>query len=229
MPRMARAVAAGLPHHVTQRGNRGLDVFFTADDRQEYLVRLAEYAGRHGLKVWAYCLMSNHVHLVVVPSRPESLADTLRPLHMRHAQRVNAERGWQGHLWQGRYFSCPLDEPHLWEAVRYVERNPVRAGIVGRAEAYPWSSAAPHCGLRADPVLSPDLPLLGAVDDWPAWLEAPDDAVSLEQLEILRRRTHTGLPCGNQSFVKRVARLVGRPLEDRSRGRPKVRKAGGRA
>jgi len=222
MPRLARVVAAGLPHHVTQRGNRGADVFFTSADRQDYLIRLGEYADQHGLRVWAYCLMANHVHLVVVPERPESLAAVLRPLHMRHAQRMNEQHGWVGHLWQGRYFSCALDEAHLWDAVRYVECNPVRAGLVVEAADYPWSSAAPHCGLRKDPVLSPDLPLLGTVRNWPAWLRETGDTA---EFELIRRRTLRGLPCGAEAFVEHVARLMGRPLLERPRGRPRKDRA----
>ncbi len=217
MSRPPRVVIPGLPHHLTQRGNRGQDVFYTPGDRQQYLVWLAESAQRYGLKVWAYCLMTNHVHLIVVPETPEAVAHALRDLHKRHAQRLNAERGWQGHLWQARYYSCVLDEAHLWEAVRYVERNPVRAGLVPAAEAYPWSSAAVHCGLRTDPVVSPDLPLVAAIDDWQTWLTSPEDETALASL---RRATAKGLPCGDSSFLELIESRVGIPLRDRHRGRP---------
>ena len=129
MPRMARVVIPGCPHHLTQRGNRREDVFFTAADRQRYLELLAEYAEKHGLAVQAYCLMTNHVHLVVVPRAEASLGAALKPVHMRYAQHVNWTQHIGGRLWQGRFFSCPLDEEHLWAAVRYVECNPVRAGM----------------------------------------------------------------------------------------------------
>jgi putative transposase len=218
MSRTARVVAPGMPHHVTQRGNRGLDVFFAADDYQQYLIWLAEYASRHDLKVWTYCLMTNHVHLVVVPGSAESLARTLRPLQMRHTKRINDERGWRGHLWRSRYYSCPLDGPHLWAAVRYVERNPVRSGLVTEAEAYPWSSAAPHCGLRGDPVLSHDLPLTADVDDWASWLRAEEDGPATEQL---RSRTRNGMPCGADDFVEGIGRMLGLPLHNRRPGRPR--------
>lgn len=207
-----------VPHHVTQRGNRGLDVFFTDDDRQQYLVWLAEYAALHALKVWAYCLMTNHVHLVVVPGSPEALARVLRPLQMRYSQRINSAHQWAGHLWHGRYFSCPLDADHLWAAVRYVERNPVRAGLVEVAEDYEWSSARVHCGLRRDPVLSPDIPLLHAVPDWRGWLREPENNTTLA---LLRNRTRDGMPCGDDAFVERIAGMVGRPLAKRPQGRPR--------
>jgi len=112
MPRMARVVIPGCPHHLTQRGNRREDVFFTAADRQRYLELLGEYAEKHGLAVQAYCLMTNHVHLVVVPRAEASLAAALKPVHMRYAQHVNWTQHIGGRLWQGRFFSCPLDEEH---------------------------------------------------------------------------------------------------------------------
>ena len=145
MPRQARTVFAHLPHHITQRGNRREDVFFTNTDRQMYLSWLKDYCDQHKVDILAYCLMTNHVHLVAVPSTEKGLQDVLKPLHMRFAQRLNRQRGWTGHVWQGRFFSSPLDEPYMWAAIRYVERNPVRARLVRRAENYPWSSAAAHC------------------------------------------------------------------------------------
>jgi putative transposase len=143
-----------MPHHVTQRGNRRERVFFTEGDRNVYLEWLREYATRNGVGVLAYCLMTNHVHLVVVPATKDGLHRTLRPLHTRYAQRINRSRNWKGHIWQGRYFSSALDAPFLLAAIRYVERNPVRARMIDWAEEYPWSSAAAHCGLKTDPVLS---------------------------------------------------------------------------
>ena len=161
MPRRARVVFAGLPHHITQRGNRGADVFFSDEDRLTYLDWLTEYADRHDVEILAYCLMDNHVHLIAVPAAEPGLQNVMKPLHMRYAQRLNRHNGWVGHVWQGRYYSAPLDEPYLWTATRYVERNPVRAGLVGRAEEFAWSSAAGHCGLKADRV----------VTDKPRWRE----------------------------------------------------------
>jgi REP element-mobilizing transposase RayT len=147
MSRVARIVVPGYPHHVTQRGNRRADVFETDDDRHAYLRFLKKYGERHGLDIWAYCLMTNHIHLVAVPEREESLARALRDAHTVYAMRFNTRTQMSGHVWQGRFYSCVLDESHLWAAVRYVERNPVRAGMVDRAEDHPWSSARAHCGL----------------------------------------------------------------------------------
>lgn len=122
MPRLARTVFAGLPHHITQRGNRRENVSFTEEDREVYLEWLGEYCQRHEVGILAYCLMTNHIHLVAVPSREDSLQRAPKPLHMRYAQHINRKRQWSGHLWQGRFFSSPLDEAYLWFCVRYVER-----------------------------------------------------------------------------------------------------------
>jgi putative transposase len=221
MPRIARTVSAGVPHHVTQRGNRREPVFFRDDDRVLYLDWLAAYGRRHGVDILAYCLMDNHVHLVGVPAREDSLERALRPLHMRDAQAVNRRHGWSGHLWQGRFFPSPLDEAHLWAAVRYVERNPVRAGIVSRAEDYPWSSAAGHCGLRHDPVVSASTAWEGVfagVSDWSAWLSEPDQTAALRRL---RHHARKNLPCGSEIFIERLEAIAGRPLRAKPPGRPR--------
>jgi len=216
--RFARVIAVGQPHHVTQRGNYGHDVFVTDGDHMVYLEWLAECANRHGVRVWAYCLMRNHVHLVAVPERPSSLARCLAQLHMRHSQRLNRRTGQRGHLWQGRFYSSALDERHTWAAVRYAETNPVRAGEAGRAEEYRWSSAAAHCGLRADPVLSGDFPPAGAVADWSVWLAEEETP---ELLREIRSSTHTGRPCGDREFVDGLEGQLGRVLAAKSVGRPK--------
>jgi putative transposase len=218
MPRMARIVIPDVPHHVTQRGNRREDVFFADEDRRRYLLLLLEYSQKHALDVWAYCLMTNHVHFVAVPREENSLAATFKPVDMRHTQHVNRRLHATGHLWQGRFYSCPLDDEHLWEAVRYVERNPVRAGMAKRAEQYPWSSAAAHCGRRADPLVSGGLEARGVVDDWPRWLRQGDDE---KTLKLLRLRTRTGRPAGDAAFVARLEELSGRFLAPRKAGRPR--------
>lgn len=220
---MARVVCPRVPQHVTQRGNRREDVFFTDADRKAYLKWLAEYAAKHQVDVLAYCLMSNHVHLVVVPAGEEALQRVLKPLHMRYAQRINRRKGWKGHLWQGRYFSSALDDDYLWAAIRYVERNPVRAKLVPKAEHYAWSSAAGHCGIKEDSVLcsTPDWRRqFESIGDWSAWIAAGDES---SQLETLRRNADKGLPCGSEKFILRLEKLVGRELAFRPRGRPRKR------
>jgi len=222
MPRVARFVFPGVPHHVTQRGNRRGRVFFSDDDHRVYLSWLREYATRHEVEVLAYCLMTNHVHLVLVPAVRDALHLSLRCLHLRYAQRVNRAHEWRGHVWQGRYFASALDDPYCWATMRYVELNPVRAGLVARAEDYPWSSARAHCGLRADPVLSANAlwqRRISGVADWSMWLQA---GLRPEELETLRRNGPKGLPCGSETFIDDLERRSGRCLRSRPRGpRPK--------
>jgi putative transposase len=216
---MARAVVAGIPHHVTQRGNRREDVFFADADYRRYLALLGEYSSARGLRVLAYCLMSNHLHLVVVPAEAYTLAAVLKPVHLRYAQHVNWTRGIGGRLWQGRFFSCPMDEAHTLAAVRYIERNPVRARIVRRAENYQWSSAAAHAGLRPDPLLwAPDaLAESAGIPDWAGWLHEPEESLLLDRLRL---NTRTGRPLGSAEFIDRIERTTGRTLRPQAGGRP---------
>jgi len=226
MSRVARIVVPGFPHHVTQRGNRRADVFYSDDDRRAYLHFLRQYSERHGLAVWAYCLMTNHIHLIVVPQREDSLAKALRDAHTVYAMRFNTTTQQSGHVWQGRFYSCPLDESHLWAAVRYVERNPVRAGIVSHAVDFPWSSAAAHCGNAADGVLSRDFPPSGVVDDWAQWLRTENE----DDVARIRTTTRTGRPCGGKQFLAQLESLLGRAMHPHKRGRkPKATPEDGRA
>lgn len=221
MPRLARTVCAQVPHHVTQRGNRREKVFYTDDDHKAYLGWLKEYADKYRVDVLAYCLMTNHVHLVAVPSTDEGLNQMLKPLHMRYAQRLNRSRGWKGHVWQGRFFSSALDDAYLWAAIRYVERNPVRARMVRKAENYRWSSAAAHCGLTFDSVLTTKPSWRRQIDGigrWSAWLSEGDEP---DKLDILRRHVDKGLPCGSPKFIQKLEMLTGRDLQYRPRGRPR--------
>ena len=146
MPRVARIVVPGVPHHVTQRGNNRQTVFFSDDDRRFYLALLKENSERFRLPVWAYCLMPNHVHIVATPADEDSLAKGIGRTNFRYARHINRLRRRCGHLWQNRFYSCALEEVHLWWAVRYVERNPVRAGLVRLPWRYGWSSASAHLG-----------------------------------------------------------------------------------
>src|SRR5713101_5616378 len=144
MPRMARAVAVGLPYHVTQRGNNRRRIFDTEQDRLVYLKLLREYADRRRLAIWGYCLMDNHVHLIAAPQREDALARTLRQAHADYARYANVKRRSSGHFWQNRYFSCALDRGHCWRTLAYVERNRVRAGMVEEAGDRGWSSGRAH-------------------------------------------------------------------------------------
>lgn len=219
MPRMARAIIPDYPHHVTQRGNFGMNVFADDDDRQRYLAWIIEYAEKYGVRIWAYCLMTNHVHYIAIPSAPNSLARMYNNAHMRYSQYFNRKQGQRGHLWQGRFFSCVLDDAHLYEAVRYIETNPVRAGIVAGAGEYGWSSARAHVAGANDPVISGDLPLLQSVENWAEYLGG---TVGSAWVESFRKATQTGRPMGSDVFVKRMEAFVGRRLHALPRGRPKA-------
>jgi putative transposase len=222
MPRSARTVFADIPHHITQRGNRRKDVFFVDEDYETYLEWLSHYCQKYELEILAYCLMTNHVHLVAVPGNEDSLHLALKPLHMRYAQRINRARNWCGHFWQGRFFSAPLDERYMWAAIRYVELNPVRACMVTQAEHYRWSSAPGHCGLRHDCVLNTGTSrknINGAIDNWSAWLAGGNNP---DEFSRVRQHTHKGLPCGSERFVARLENMAGRSLQLRPQGRPRL-------
>lgn len=221
MPRIARHVFPGLPHHVVQRGNRRENVFFGDADRAAYLRWLREYCVKYGVQLLAYCLMTNHVHFIAVPLTASALEETFRALHTRYAMRVNRIRQSTGHVWQGRPFSAVLDEPYLYTAVRYVELNPVRAGMVEKAEQYRWSSASAHCGLRRDALLVPAVEWLanvGGPDGWSGWLALGDDP---DRVAVLRRNSQRSLPCGNDAFVSDLERRVGQTLRPAKMGRPR--------
>jgi len=219
MARIARPVFPGLPHHIVQRGNRREDVFFTVADRRSYLAWLGQYCRVYRVELLAYCLMTNHVHVVMVPATEDALEQVFRPLHTRYAQRLNRRRGWTGHVWQGRYFSATLDEAYLWSAVRYVERNPVRAGMVRRAELYPWSSAAAHCGLRQDDLLTRHATWLADLDPGQGWSRWLAEGEELARVAVLRHNVQRGLPCGSDAFVSELERKAGQSLRPRPPGR----------
>ena len=235
MPRIARVVAPDTPHHLTQRGNKPTppkqprlrrpdrqDIFFTNGDRRVYLECLREESTRYGLRIMAYCLMTNHVHLLAIPRAAESLAKGLGRTHYAYTLMVNHLHGRSGHLWQNRFYSCPLDEGHYWAAARYVERNPVRAKMVDQAWEYPWSSASAHVGGQ-DPQRVLDLegwpePWTGA--SWQRELTNEEDEALVGRL---RTNTHKGRPLGTDSFLSKLETLLNRRLRARPPGRPKRR------
>ena len=216
MARISRVVVPEYPHHVTQRGVRSMAVFQTDEDRRCYLQFLGEEAGRFGAEILAWCLMTNHVHFIAVPENEDSLARAFGEAHRRYTRMKNFKGGVRGYLFQGRFSSCVLDERHLLVAASYVELNPVRAGIVKRAWAYPWSSASFHTGRsRMDPLVK-DRKLRGLVSDWDEFLR---DATYKED-ETIRKMSRTGRPGGDAAFVRLVERLTARDLSKGKPGRP---------
>ena len=221
MARFARVVAPGLPHHVTQRGNRRQHVFFGEEDYRAYRALLAESCGAAGVAVWAYCLMPNHVHLILVPEHRASLATALGDAHRRYTRRVNFREGWRGYLWQGRFASFPMDARHLLACARYVELNPVRARLAARPEDWPWSSAAAHLGGRDDALVTAR-PLCDAIGDWASFLAG---GLADREHARIRASERTGRPLGSEDFLAGLECRLGRKLAPAKPGpKPKPRR-----
>ncbi len=216
MPRRNRCILPDVACHITQRGVDRRETFSSSTDRLTYLRLLRDNLPDAQVALLGFCLMSNHVHLIAVPQREDSLAILLRRVHGRYAQYYNTRSGRTGHLWQNRFFACVLDESHLWSALAYVDRNPVRAGMVGQAGDFRWSSAAAHLsGNDAASVLDMDWwrrQARGA--DWDAMLRDEDAEAELR----LRGCTYAGRPFGEEAFVKEMSARFGRYW---TRGRPK--------
>ncbi len=211
MARTARVVVEHFPHHIVQRGNRNQPVFFGDDDKVEYLRLLGRFIQQYHVEIWAYCLMDTHVHLIAVPRQAGGLARALAETHKRYTRRINFRYRWRGYLWQGRFSSYLMDERYLSAAVRYVERNPVAAGMVQRAQDYPWSSARAHVLKQPDPILSPSF-LDTQIVDWAVYLNADDKTpVPIE------RHLSTGRPLGTQTFMRALEQRVGLRL---GKGKP---------
>ena len=207
----------GLPHHVRQRGVRSIDIFGDDEDRELYLTLMREHGERTGLRFLAWCLMSNHVHLIVIPKEENSLARGIGEAHKAYTRAWNVRAGVRGWLFQGRFGSCVLDEPHLLAAARYVELNPVAAGLVVRPQEYAWSSARFHLdGRRSDPLVDDgDRDLMGLVDDWTTFLQDGIDEIAARRLE---KHLGSGRPCGSDGFVRMLEKRTGRELKARKRG-----------
>lgn len=222
MPRRSRVVIPGVPHHITQRGNNREPVFLAPDDRRHYLDLLGRHASHCGARILAYCLMTNHVHLIAVPDSEDSLARTLGRTHSEYALELNRKKKRSGHLWQNRFFSCPLDMQGLLSATRYVELNPVRARLVDLPWLWPWSSARAHIASDdLDDVL--DRRWIEQYHGWnfEEWKEILADGMLEEQSEAVRRATRTGEPLGSQEFVAELEHRAGRRLRVLERGRPR--------
>jgi putative transposase len=218
MPRLSRAVTPGYAHHVIQRGNRRQQTFFTDDDYRAYIILMNDWCKRRGVEIWAYCLMPNHVHLIAVPESEESLRRAIGEAHRRYTRRINFREDWRGHLWQGRFSSYIMDHYHLLTATRYIEINPVRAGLVEQPEQRRWSSAASHLAARDDALVK-TAPLLEMVrENWRDFLAIPTEQHTIETIRLHER---TGRPLGNDSFVAQLEDLLGRTLTPGKQGRPK--------
>jgi putative transposase len=218
---MARAVAAGVPHLVTQRGNRGQKTFFRKSDYEAYKDLVAEGCRDAKVAVLAYCLMPKYVHLILVPSDTDGLRAALGEAHRRYTRHVNQREGWNGFLWAGRFASCPMDDEQLLAATRYVELAPVRGKLVKQAKAWPWSSARAHLNRRNDDLVDVR-PLLAHARDWSAFLA---QGLTREELKRIGASERTGRPLGSPAFVARLEKKLGRTLAKQKPGpKPKKKK-----
>ncbi|MCA1549930.1 transposase [Bradyrhizobium sp. BRP19] len=215
MPRTARLIAVGHPHHVTHRGLERQRVFFDEADYRSYLRILQQETQRSGTAIWAYCLMPNHVHLILTPSRPDSLGRCMGETSRSFANLVNRRRERAGALWQSRFYSAALDEQHLLEAIRYILLNPVRANLCGHVALWPWSSYRAHLS-QCSGIIEPAA-LAGRVYAWEAFLEK---GTTCDAANRIRTAVGTGRPMGNRDFAEDIARAYGVKLPDRGPGRP---------
>lgn len=225
MARMARLVVPGHPHHVTQRGNRREPVFFGDEDYRVYLAMLSKSARQAGTRIWAYCLMPNHVHLILVPGDEDGLRAALGETHRRYTRRINLREGWSGHLWQERFHSFVMDEDHLAHCARYIALNPVAAGLAARAEDWPWSSARAHLA-GADDGIVETAPLASRIGDWRAFLDGGMDGKTTQRLELHSR---TGRPLGAPAWLDALEARLGRVVRPKPAGRPRKPSAAGKS
>ena len=216
MARLARVVIPHLPHHIIQRGNRRQDVFFCDADRTLYLELLKKNALKYGITFLAYCLMSNHVHLIAIPASMKSLATGIGETHKWYTTQINRQNQWTGYLWQGRFHSFILDEPYLYTALRYVELNPVRAGIVKRAEDYKWSSAHAHISGKQDALCDMTHDMVSGIGNWQSFLY--DETCSEDYETLMEKHSQTGRPLGDEPFLRKIEKITGRMLEKKKPG-----------
>jgi len=219
MPRIARAVAAGFPHHIVQRGNNREKVFIDDEDREKYIDLLKKYSKKRNAQVLAYCLMTNHVHLLVKPKENESMYKMMQGVTLCYTQFANRKYNRTGRLWESRYHSCVVDkDSYLWSVARYIETNPVRAGMVKKAEDYAYSSAQAHVIGKEDNILNEELIAETQRKEYRAFIR---EKGTEKDRDLIRYHTKTGKPLGDEAFMKRMEKRTGRDLALRPRGRPR--------
>jgi putative transposase len=215
MAKYRRLVVPGYPHHVTQRGVRKQTTFFENGDYITYLSLATELLHESGIEFWAYCLMPNHIHAVVVPDDNTCLSRYFAALHRRYARRTNEKHGWRGHLWQERFYSVVMDEYHALAAMRYVELNPVRAGLCAQPQHWPWSSVRANLDLICDPLIDRNA-TRRMVPNWHAYLGVlkTDDTI-----ENIRNFTRSGRPEFGDEFMREIESATGRTVRRKRPGR----------
>lgn len=214
MARLARVVLPDVAHHVTQRGNRRQPVFFCDDDYAVYLDLIKTFADKAGTEVLAYCLMPNHVHFAMVPADSDGLRATLGEAHRRYTRHVNFREQWRGHLWQERFHSFPMEEAHLWTALRYIELNPVKANLVDEPADWRWSSASAHLTGRDDPLVHAKR-ISDFGQDWADYLAA---GLPESDIGVVEKHLRTGRPLGDDHFIATAEHHLGRTLKPKRPG-----------
>ncbi len=222
MARKPRLIVAGLAHHITQRGNNRQQVFFTDSDRWSYLDLLEEHTAFANVRILGYCLMTNHTHLILVPTRENSLERCLQRIDSEYAARQNRTRSRSGHFWQGRYKCSVMDDKHLWAGLRYVEQNPVRSGLVASPEDWRWSSARDHLGLRCPPLIQLDQELWSECFGIPQWTEFLKTPTRAEELSRFRTASRSEAPIASEAFCLDLERTLSRPVFPRKKCKPVV-------
>jgi len=223
MPRIARAVAVGFPHHITHRGNNRQDIFFVDDDRRAYLEILKEHCDKYSLDVLAYCLMTNHIHIIAIPKKEDSLAKGIGRAHLHYTQYINRMHKRSGHLWEGRFYSCAVDERGFWLAAKYVELNPVRAKICRQPWQYEWSSCSAHVDKKEGSELL-NLAIWGKMISAKEWQKELASGIDEAQMARIRLSTHTGRPLGTDGFLSKLEKILGRRVRPLPIGRPRKEK-----
>lgn len=217
MPRQARIVLPGYLHHVTQRGNYRQAIFDEQRDRVYYLKLIQEYSQKYGNDIFAFCLMDNHVHFIIRPHKKDSLSGIFCRAHQRYAYYYHQKKDLTGHLWQERFYSCLLQDTHMINAMRYVERNPVRVGKVAYPWEYAWSSARSHLGIEYKIIKLADTKEFFDVSSWQEFISEEE---SKKDLRTLRESTQKGLVVGSKEFIAGLEKVLNRVLVPRPRGRP---------
>lgn len=226
MPRQPRLVVAGYPHHIILRGNNRSAVFYDDKDRRFFLACLKEAKEKTNSKIYAYCLMTNHVHLLVEPSTKEGLAEMMQSLGRKYVQYINQTHKRTGTLWEGRFKSSVISKDEYFLACcRYIELNPLRAKIAQNPADYPWSSFKLKTEGKNNNILDEDAFYLDLGDTQKqrqlSYQSLFLDDISAEELNLIRNRTQKCGIIGNIEFVNKVSKLVGRDIFLRQRGRPK--------
>ena len=221
MPRIARIVGIGHPHHIIQRGNNRQNIFFDQEDKRLYLKWLEKYSLECGCTIHAYCLMSNHVHLLIVPKYNYSLAKTMQKLSLRFTQHINKKYKRTGRLWECRFYSALVDkESYFWSIGRYIERNPIRAKMVSKPAEYKWSSAKANITGKEVGFIKPIWQDDADREEYITFLNNPDKE---EDIEIIKKSAISGKPIGSKEFLNQMVETLGVTINRRPKGRPRKR------